>query len=270
MKKLEHPMTGDLLFKMYFVQYPDLLKNLISEVLGIKIEDMKEFTITNPEIPPDIIGKKFCVLDINLKVNGQLINLEVQVNVNEDFVVRTVYYWARLFSSTLPKGGNYKDLPRVVIISILDSPSFKSNDYHSEYLLIEKTNHTVLTDKIDLLYFELSKIKSAIDKTNNLELWLRLFYAKTEEDLNKIEELEVPIMKEAVSAYRQVSESEKFQEMQRMYHKISMDEASALGYAEEKGRAEGKAEGIAEERARMEMLLAEKDAEIARLLKKNV
>jgi len=278
-------MTGDLLFKMYFVQYPDLLKNLISEVLGVNIEDMKDFTINNPEIPPDMIGKKFCVLDINLTVNGQRITLEVQVDDQKDYNVRTLYYWARVFSSTLPKRGKYNDLPRVVIISILDFPLFKGNDYHSEYLLMEKNNHTLLTDKMSLHYYELPKIKGAIDKSNNLELWLRLFYAKTEEDIKKIEKLGVPIMKEAISAYRQVSKSEKYQELQRMNQKIRNDEASALGHAKDEGRIEGIKEGIEKglekglkeglekgkkERAKLEMLLAEKDAEIARLSKKKM
>ena len=92
-------------------------------------------------------------------------------------------------------------------------------------------------------------------------------------------------MKEAISAYRQVSKSEKYQELQRMNQKIRNDEASALGHAKDEGRIEGIKEGIEkglekglkkglekgkEERAKLEMLLAEKDAEIARLLKKNM
>ena len=132
-------------------------------------------------------------------------------------------------------------------------------------------------------YYELPKIKGAIDKSNNLELWLRLFNAKTEEDIKKIEKLGVPIMKEAISAYRQVSKSSKYQELQRMNQKIRNDEASALGNAKdegisvglkmgmEKGLEKGLKEGLEKgkkERAKLEMLLAEKDAEIARLSKK--
>ena len=71
MKELEHKLNEDLLFKMLFVKYPELLKNLVSVVLGISMNDIKDFVIINPEIPPETVGDKFCVLDINLTVNNQ-------------------------------------------------------------------------------------------------------------------------------------------------------------------------------------------------------
>ena len=275
MNKLEHPMTSDLLFKMFFVQYPNLLKNLISEVLGIDVKDMNDFNIINPEIPPDYVGNKFCILDINMKVNGQRVDLEIQVKNEGDYPERSLYYWARDYSATLPEGEEYLELPRVVIISILNFKLFDGVKYHSEFLPLEKEDHTLLTDKMSLHYFELPKIKGAINKTNTLELWLRFFKAKTEEDINKLEKLEVKIMKEAITAYKKVSTSEQYREIERMKLKTKLNEASALGYAERKGMEKGRKEGIEEgmkagrkEVAKLEKLLAEKDAEIARLTKK--
>jgi len=50
---------------MLFVQYQELLKRLVTELLGIRFESIGEFVIVNPEIPPDFLGDKFCRLDIN-------------------------------------------------------------------------------------------------------------------------------------------------------------------------------------------------------------
>ncbi|MDR1704212.1 MAG: Rpn family recombination-promoting nuclease/putative transposase [Clostridiales bacterium] len=65
MAKLEYTFQNDLLFKTLFVQYPDLLKRLVAELLCIRADSIGEFVIINPEIPPEVVGDKTCRLDIN-------------------------------------------------------------------------------------------------------------------------------------------------------------------------------------------------------------
>ena len=79
MTKLEYTFKNDALFKMVFVKYPDLLKRLVAELLGIQLESIGDFAITNPEMPPEVIGDKFCRLDINMTVDGQRVDIEIQV-----------------------------------------------------------------------------------------------------------------------------------------------------------------------------------------------
>ena len=70
MRKLEYTFKTDTLFKMLFVQYPELLKKLVADLLGISVESIGQFVIRNPEMPPENLGDKFCRLDINMTVNG--------------------------------------------------------------------------------------------------------------------------------------------------------------------------------------------------------
>lgn len=77
MSKLQYTFKTDTLFKMLFVRYPELLKKLVAELLGVPLESLQEFVIRNPEMPPENLGDKFCRLDINMKVNGQRVDLEV-------------------------------------------------------------------------------------------------------------------------------------------------------------------------------------------------
>jgi hypothetical protein len=77
MTKLEYTFKTDTLFKILFVKHPDLLKQLVSELLGIRLESIGEFYITNPEMPPESLGDKFCRLDINMTVDGQRVDLEI-------------------------------------------------------------------------------------------------------------------------------------------------------------------------------------------------
>ena len=79
-----------------------------------------------------------------------------------------------------------------------------------------------------------------------MQLWLTLFNAATEEDLARIEALEVPVMKEAIGAYRQVSATGEFREIERLRSRARHNEASALYHARSVGVAEGMAKGKAE------------------------
>ena len=241
MAKLEYTFKTDTLFKMLFVQHPDLLEKLVSSLLGIPLESISQFVITNPEIPPDSKGEKFCRLDINMAVNGQRVALEVQVENEGNYPNRTLYYWARSFSAALSAGSDYNDLPRTVIISIIDFIQFKeSPEFHSEFRPLEAKRHELLSDKMSLHFFELAKLSdSELSASNKLLLWLSLFKANTEEELARIKALKEPTMEQAITAYERISVSPEFQELERLRARARHDEASALRHAREEGKEEG-------------------------------
>jgi predicted transposase/invertase (TIGR01784 family) len=262
MKLLEHKLTNDILFKMMFVKYPELLKKLVAVLLGIPLDSITEFEIANPEIPPEALGEKFCRLDINMVVNGQRVDLEVQVSDEGDYPERSLYYWAREFSSALGEGNHYSALPRTVVASIVAYNLFPDFDgFHSEYEALEVHRHTRLTDKQSLHYFELTKIPQEVSAEDKLELWLSLFAAKTEEDLAKIEKLEVPEMSQAIGAYRSTIVTSEFKENERLRSLARHNEASALYNAEQRGREEERAKADAE----WGSVVAEQAARIAEL-----
>jgi predicted transposase/invertase (TIGR01784 family) len=238
MAKLEHTMTNDILFKMFFVKNPQFLKRFVGMILKTPLEDITEFTITNSEIPPEAIEDKFCRLDINMKVNGQRVDLEVQARDKHDYPERSLYYWARDYSSSLQSGDTYKDLPRVIIINILAFPLFDCAEYHSEFRALEVTRHEELCDKQVMHYYELPKLPDLSADDEEIKFWLAFFAAQTEEELNRIMEKGVPVMSEAVSAYKSVSVSSEFYEIERLRDRTRHNEASAIGYAVEKRDAE--------------------------------
>jgi predicted transposase/invertase (TIGR01784 family) len=244
MAKLKYKMTRDTLFHVYFTKHPDLLKRLVAALLDLQYESIEQFEITNPERPPEVVGGKFCGLDISMVVNEERINLEVQVQNKGDFPERSLFYWAREYSSSISEGQSYSDLPKTIVIGILDFKLFNCREFHSEFQALEVTRHTPLTDKLSMHYFELPKFSSQIDIEDYKVLWLKFFQAKTEEEIAKIEALEVPFMKEAVKAYRSVTVSTAFKEIERMKTKARFDEAQALHNATQKGMKLGLEEGI--------------------------
>ena len=46
MTKLEYTFKNDTLFKMLFVKYPDLLKNLVTELLRIRFDSIEQIELT--------------------------------------------------------------------------------------------------------------------------------------------------------------------------------------------------------------------------------
>lgn len=223
---------------MLFVKNNDLLKQLVSELLEIRLESIGEFQITNPEMPPEIIGGKFCRLDILMTVNGQPVDLEIQVKNEGDYPARTLYNWARVYSTALPAGGAYKKLPRTVIISIIDFDLFECKEYYSEFQALEVTRHTALTDKMSLYFFELNKLPQEIGADNMRLLWLKLFKADTEEELAKIKSMGVPVMEQAIKAFHQITADPEFRELERMREMARHNEASALSHARDEEKLE--------------------------------
>jgi predicted transposase/invertase (TIGR01784 family) len=267
MTKLEYTFKNDTLFKMLFVKYPDLLKRLTAELLGIQYESIEQFEITNPEMPPESLGDKFCRLDINMTVDGRRVDLEIQVRDEHDFPERSLFHWAREYSTALGEGRAYIELPRVVIICIVAFPLFDCEEFHSEYRALEVTRHTPLTDRMSLHYFELPKLPETVSANDKLQLWLKLFDAKTEEELKQIESLEVTVMQQAIKAYRSITATEEFRNLERMRFDAACNEASALGNARREERE--KWQGVVAEKdtriAEKDTRIAEKDTRIAEL-----
>ena len=269
MTELKYKFTNDILFKLLFVKNPDLLKRLVAALLSISYESIEALVVNNAETPPEVMGEKFCRLDINMTVNGQRVDLEIQVTDEGDYPERSLYYWAREFSSALAESGKYIDLPRTIIISIVAFKMFECVEFHSEFHALEIKRHEPLTDKFCMHFYELSKLPKSVSKDDGLKVWLALFNAKTEEELKQIEALEVPIMTQAIGAYRHVTATDEFKELERLRSRARHNEASALGNAERRGylKAEevvnAKWQGVVADK---DAALADKDAQIAELL----
>lgn len=173
-----------------------------------------------------------------MTVNGQQVDLEVQVNNEGDYPERVMYYWAREFSSALLTGQGYSELPRTLVISIIDFMLFDCEEYHSFFQPLEVTRHTLLSDKMGFHFYELPKLPDDVNQGNMPLLWLSLFKADTEEELEKIKGMEVPVMSQAINAYYTITASSEFREKERLREKARHEEAQALYHARCEARRE--------------------------------
>jgi len=256
---LKYTFKSDVLFKMLFVRNPHLLKRLVAVLLGIPLASITDFHTINTEMPPEEIGTKFCRLDINMMVDGRQVNLEIQVENEGNYPERCMFHWAKMFVSALPSGKDFSLLPQTIVISIMGFNYFDCEEVHSEFVVMEVKRHEILSERQKYHFFELPKLPNVdlIDTTNEKDLWLALFNAETQEELEQLMKSGGEVMSQAVGAYQSITTDKNFQYIESLREKIKHDEAQALNNAEKRG---AKARDLHWQR-----VITEKDAIIAQL-----
>lgn len=159
MKTKKLTLTVDYAFKRVFGTYGNerILKSFLEAVLNKTITDV---CLLNPEMPKE------------MKDGKEMVNIEMQVINNVDMVKRTLYYFSRIFGSTLKERQDYEKTQKVIVINILNYVQYKRNAYHSvAKLFFEKTNpkrcvdmkiekeDMLATDFIEMYFIELPKFK---------------------------------------------------------------------------------------------------------------
>lgn len=234
----------DVIFKKIFTENKDLLHEFVADVLEIPSKSIQEIIITNPELAPENLDGKFSRLDLNLKVDNVLINVEIQVKSESDYRDRALFYWAKLYTSELKSGDSYEQLKKAITINIINFNMFEGDDYHTEIVTAIKGTDKIYSDKFNMHFFELKKVNKKVDPNNRRELWMQFLNADSEEDFEMLKQTNVPIINKAVNVIYDLSEDTRMREMARIREKALHDEASALSNAKNEGLKEGRAEGI--------------------------
>ena len=232
----------DIIFKKMFTENKDMLHSFVASMLDVPQESISDIVITNPELPPETLAGKFSRLDLSLKVDNRLVNVEIQVKNDTDYRDRTLFYWAKLYSSELKSGEEYSELKQTVTINIINFNMFAGENYHNEAAAVIKETGEVFSDKFSIHFFELKKVGKKPDPENSRKLWLQFINADSEEELEMISRTNVPIMQKAVNVIYDMSEDTKIREIARLREKALHDEASALKNAKAEGRAEERTE----------------------------
>lgn len=251
----------DIIFKKIFTENDDMLHEFVAAMLGIPSESIEYIQITNPEMPPDIYSGKFARLDLNMKVDNRLVNVEIQVKNDLNFRDRTLFYWAKLYTSEFKSGDDYGELKQSITINIINFNMFDGSDFHNEIVTTNKATGEIFSDKFAIHFFELKKISRTPNPGNPRELWLQYINADTEEELNMLEQTNLPIMKKAVRVVRDMSDDTRIREAARIREKSLHDEATFILNA----RLEGREEGISSVVNKMR-LAGMSDEEINRIL----
>ena len=196
-------------------------------------------------------------MDLAARLDGELVNLEVQVRHEPGYRKRSLYYWSLLYSNSLDRRGKYVDTVRTISLNLLDFVLFPEEpEYRNSYSIRNDASGRLLCDDLQIVYFELPKErkerKMGRRPRNRLERWLCYLDGMRGDEMDRIAAME-PGIGTALDLEREFFQSRD----QRLAYIVDMmefwDEEDISGRREEaalaKGRAEGEAKGRAEGRA---------------------
>ena len=186
---IDYPFTNDYMFRAILQKDKQVLKALVSALLHLEKDSVKEVTITNPiELGAAISDKDF-ILDIRINLDGEkLIDLEMQVTNQYNWPERSISYAARSFDH-LNSGQDYSEVLTVHSIGFLNYTLFpEAPEFFATYELRNRKSGKLYSSKFSIHVLDLTKIDLATkeDKKFGIDRWARLFMAKTWEELRMV------------------------------------------------------------------------------------
>ncbi|EMB26545.1 PD-(D/E)XK nuclease family transposase [Treponema denticola] len=247
-------LRNDYAFKRVFgvEENKDVLQDLLECILDIPSENIAGLELLDKEFHKDLISDKTGVLDIKLRLkNNTIIDIEIQNRWNSEFVQRTIFYWAKMYTENLKTGEVYTKLPKCITINIVGEGFNLNNLLHSEYNVVEKHINDRLSDELEIHFLNLAKVKEhdenteSDEKKNKLYKWLKFIKTDDEEVRNMLAQ-ESPMMAKANTTIEvmEMSPKEKWLYENRMKYEHDKASWKHVGYQEgiDKGAYQAKLE----------------------------
>ena len=198
------------------------------------------------------------ILDIKATdENGRYYDIEVQSTSSSGYKWRSLYYWAKLYSSQLAESDPYTKLRPTICINVLNFKLFPEiKAFHNCFLFREhRKPELILTDHAMLHYLELPKLSGYQQKTK-LFRWLK-FLSNEGKDENLMKTLinEDKDIAQAHEAYEKFTNDKVLRDIYEAREKWKKDLSTEIEYARQdgeakgftKGEVKGKAEGKADD-----------------------
>ena len=221
--------------------FENVRKQFLSDVLEIPLESIRTARLVTPRLWKRHRRQKLGILDIALALGDDTkVNVELQIRMQQQWVKRQLFYLARMYDEDLLMGQNYSRLKKCISIGILDFKLLDSESYHSVYRLRDEQGEE-LTDLWELHIIELGKGL----RGERLDDWIRLFQAKSEEELEMLATKNKGLA-EAAEVMKRMSLGRTLRYYYEAHLKAVRDRYGEDAYVRDQGRAEGIALGRAE------------------------
>ena len=235
-------LRNDYAFKRVFgvEENKDVLQDLLECILDIPPETIAGLELLDKEFHKDSISDKTGVLDVKLRLkNNTIIDIEIQNRWNSEFVQRTIFYWAKMYTENLKTGEVYTKLPKCITINIVGEGFDLNSLIHSEYNVVEKHLNDRLSDELEIHFLNLAKVKEQDENTESDEKkkklynWLK-FIETDDTEVRKMLAQESPMMAKANATIEvmEMSPKEKWLYENRMKYEHDKASWKHVGYQE--------------------------------------
>ena len=247
---------NDYAFKRVFgsEKNKDILIHFLNDILDHQyIGQILEVTFLPTVQAPEVAAQKQSIVDVLCQdQRGVQYIVEIQVSATAGFEKRAQYYAAKAYSGQLFEGDDYNQLRAVIFLAITNFVMFPEKPaIKSDHIILDRATYEHDLKEFSFTFIELPKFGKQIDELLTIrEKWY--YYLKHAPETTH--EAYGRLVKDAPALKRAYDELERFfwsaAELAR-YEQVTKrdrDNASALLFqlqqAEQKGREEGKAEGM--------------------------
>ncbi len=242
---------ADPIFKILFTNESKesniALTDFLTDIIGKKVSNV---VLQPNELSGESATDKQSEFDINCKIEGKIVNIEMQgLNKDNHFGKRAEYHVAHLFNHYVTKGTEWITSPQAFQISVLN---FIFDDKEKDcisYYSMRNQNGNPLAGMLNVVFLELPKIEELPDDLTLLtpvQMWGKFFlYASNPEKkdfITKLAEINRGI-KMAVTVLKNISQDEINWYHETRYWMHVSDEKTMIYEAKRKGIDEGKKEG---------------------------
>ena len=240
-------LRNDYAFKRVFgtEENKDVLQDLLECILDIPPETIAGLELLDKEFHKDSISDKTGVLDVKLRLkNNTIIDIEIQNRWNSEFVQRTIFYWAKMYTENLKTSEVYTKLPKCITINIVGEGFDLNNLLHSEYNVVEKHLNDRLSDELEIHFLNLAKVKEQQEniehdeKKNKLFNWLK-FIETDNPEVREVLAENSEIMKKANTAISVMEMSPRDKWLYDSRMKYEHDRASCISEGYRQGLERG-------------------------------
>ena len=271
------PPSDDRVFKLILTnqEAKPVLIDLISSIIKRPVVDVE---VRNNEIPPNDTQEKAERLDVNCRIDdGSQIDLEMQASriqeesdgKHQNLKGKSIYYLCDLHSSQPSKGvRRYDRLARTYQVTFCSYTVFpERTQYVNSFSLRHDEDNELLSDAIQVVYVELSKLQEIMEKSvddmTDLEKWAVFFQYASEptyrETVNEVIASK-EVLQMAGNLLMSISQDERERAVFRSRRMYQTDMQSNLATAEDRGERRGERKSrieIARNALQMKMSVAD-------------
>lgn len=214
---------------------------MLSSILGTKVSNLQ--LDGNPILEKDLLDDKVGILDIKAKINDNInCDIEMQVVDRKDIEKRMLFYWSKMYNTSITSGKDYMKLEKgiVILISDYELESLKEiKKYITKWNIREEEyQKIVLTDVMEIYIIELPKFKKYKDKVKNntLNSWVKFIENPEVIDMSEQDKKTNEVINKARKVLEEISQDEHERYLAELREKYIMDQKAIEGAGYDKGR----------------------------------
>lgn len=236
--------TNDYVFKRIFghVGNEIITKGLLNAILDTEVKevDLDKNTI----MEKDLYDEKIGILDVKATLNNNVMcDIEMQMISQINIEKRMMFYWSKLYTTTIRQGKKYDTLKKTIAILIANFEIKNLKEIpkgHTEWKLREKDfSKIVLTDVCEIHIIELPKLKRLMENRGSSEedklmQWMKFLLTPNELEETDMENNEA--LKKAKEEFNEIQkdEHERYLAELRMKHMMDSESIREDGFEEGK------------------------------------